>query len=184
MFRWRLMMKRLMIVLLVTVLSFIAFGNAQADLNDGLVAYYPFNGNANDESGNGNDGVVNGATLTEDRHGQFNSAYDFQNGYIDVPNANPLASVGTGPFSVSLWGKMEASTFGVFFLVGDNDSESFEIYHNECPGPCNIRATMVGYGPSCGVLPITLLQPWETGKWYHITVVVSEQQMRFYVDGI
>ena len=35
-------------------------GLAQADLNDGLVAYYPFNGNANDESGNGNDGVVVG----------------------------------------------------------------------------------------------------------------------------
>ena len=32
-------------------------------LNNGLVAYYPFNGNANDESGNGNDGIVNGASL-------------------------------------------------------------------------------------------------------------------------
>jgi hypothetical protein len=31
---------------------------------NGLVAYYPFNGNANDESGNGNNGVVYGATLT------------------------------------------------------------------------------------------------------------------------
>ena len=31
---------------------------------DGLVAYYPFNGNANDESGNGNHGTVNGAALT------------------------------------------------------------------------------------------------------------------------
>ena len=34
---------------------------------DGLVAWYPFNGNANDESGNGNDGNVIGATLSEDR---------------------------------------------------------------------------------------------------------------------
>ena len=36
---------------------------------DGLVGWWPFNGNANDEIGNGNDGVVNGATLTEDRNG-------------------------------------------------------------------------------------------------------------------
>ena len=45
--------------------------------NTGLVAYYPFNGNANDESGNGNNGTVNGATLTTDRDGNANSAYDF-----------------------------------------------------------------------------------------------------------
>ena len=47
------------------------------DLSDGLVAYYPFNGNADDESGNGNNGKVNGATLTTDRNGNANSAYDF-----------------------------------------------------------------------------------------------------------
>jgi hypothetical protein len=39
---------------------------AFADLGDGLVAYYPFNGNANDESGNGNNGTVSGAALTTD----------------------------------------------------------------------------------------------------------------------
>jgi Tol biopolymer transport system component len=42
--------------------------------DDGLIAFYPFNGNANDESGNGNDGTVNGATLTTDRFGNENSA--------------------------------------------------------------------------------------------------------------
>jgi len=42
---------------------------AQINLDSGLVAYYPFNGNANDESGNGNNGTVNGATLTADRFG-------------------------------------------------------------------------------------------------------------------
>ena len=36
---------------------------AFADLKDGLVAYYPFNSNANDESGNGNNGTVNGTNL-------------------------------------------------------------------------------------------------------------------------
>jgi len=44
---------------------------------NGLLGWWPFNGNANDESGNGNDGVVNGATLTEDRNGVANSAYLF-----------------------------------------------------------------------------------------------------------
>ena len=44
---------------------------------DGLVGWWPFNGNANDGSGNGNNGTVNGATLTEDRFGNGNAAYEF-----------------------------------------------------------------------------------------------------------
>ena len=44
---------------------------------NGLVAYYPFNGNANDESGNSNNGNVLGASLSGDRFGNENSAYSF-----------------------------------------------------------------------------------------------------------
>ena len=47
-----------------------------SNLQNGLVGYWPFCGNANDESGNGNDGAVNGASLTTDRFGNSNSAYD------------------------------------------------------------------------------------------------------------
>ena len=57
------------------------------NLGDGLVAYYPFNGNANDESGNGNDGEVMGATLAVDRFGTANSAYNFD-GDKDVISSN------------------------------------------------------------------------------------------------
>ncbi|MBU1873127.1 hypothetical protein KJ688_05280, partial [bacterium] len=46
-------------------------------IDDGLIAYYPFDGNSNDESGNGNNGTVNGATLTTDRFGNENSSYSF-----------------------------------------------------------------------------------------------------------
>ena len=70
-------MKRVIVVAL-TVIGMIFFcGNVQAGLNDGLVANYPFNGNANDGSGNGNDGIVNGVTLTTDRFGNADSAYSF-----------------------------------------------------------------------------------------------------------
>lgn len=55
-------------------------------LSDGLLAYYPFDGNANDETGNGFDGVVSGALLTTDRNGNANSAYSFDgvNDYIKL----------------------------------------------------------------------------------------------------
>ncbi len=46
-------------------------------LTDGLVAYYPFDGNADDASGNGNHGIVHGATLTMDRFDNADSAYSF-----------------------------------------------------------------------------------------------------------
>ena len=49
----------------------------QFDFTKSLVAYYPFNGNANDESDNGNDGTVKGPHLVADRHGKASSAYKF-----------------------------------------------------------------------------------------------------------
>ena len=68
------------------------FGNyANAGLNDGLVAFYPFNGNADDESGNENHGTAHGAILTTDRSGNIDSAYAFDgtNDYIEISdNAN------------------------------------------------------------------------------------------------
>ncbi len=61
---------------------------AQADLNKNLMAYYPFNGNANDASGNNNNPVFNNATLTADRFGKPNCAYHFNgiNTYMKIPN--------------------------------------------------------------------------------------------------
>ncbi|MBW2553558.1 MAG: hypothetical protein JRE20_05450 [Deltaproteobacteria bacterium] len=57
---------RFFIFLMVLSFTFAFFNNVYADLSDGLVAYYPFNGNADDESGNGNNGNVNGAIMTTD----------------------------------------------------------------------------------------------------------------------
>ena len=69
---------------LLTILFAVALGlNLSAQVPDyvpteGLVAWYPFNGNANDESGNGLNGSVNGAVLTSDRHGLGESAFYFE----------------------------------------------------------------------------------------------------------
>lgn len=54
---------------------------------EGLVAWYPFNGNANDESGNGHHGIVSGAVLDTDQNGIPSSSYYFDgNSRIDIPN--------------------------------------------------------------------------------------------------
>lgn len=82
----------------------IEFTTLNIDLNLGLVTFYPFNGNANDESGNGYNGVVNGANLTTDRFNSNNKAYYFSGSncstYISA-NLN-TSSITTG-LTVSAW---------------------------------------------------------------------------------
>ena len=80
----------------------------ESGLNTDLVAYYPFNGNANDSSLNGLNGIINQATLTSDRFGNANSAYSFNGTSSSImvnhdPKLNPL------PLSVSCWFNFDAT---------------------------------------------------------------------------
>ena len=76
---------------------------APAVLERGLVAHYPFDGNANDASGNGNNGTpTNGVLLTTDRFGNPNSAFLFpgNGGRIEVPDS---ASLRPQQLTVAAW---------------------------------------------------------------------------------
>jgi len=73
------------------------------DILNGQIAYYPFNGNANDSSAYANNGTVKGAILTTDRFGNPNKAYDLNgSSYIVVQDATQL-NFGTSSFSISCW---------------------------------------------------------------------------------
>ena len=78
------------------------FNTTNVDVTSGLIAYYPFNGNANDESGNGNNGSVHGATLTTDRFGNINSAYSFD-GFQEITAPNKSNLNITGNLTISGW---------------------------------------------------------------------------------
>ncbi len=72
--------------------------------SDGLVAYYPFNGNADDESGNGNNGLVLGAVLTTNRFGVSNSAFRFNVGLLSaIQVKNPNIPFGAAERTISVW---------------------------------------------------------------------------------
>ena len=106
-------MKKNNLILLILLLLNQLQGVAQSiNLDLGLQAHYPFSGNADDISGNGNDGTTFGSpTLTTDRFGNANSAYEFDgiddliNTYstFDYPNRtlslwiNPYDLNGSGP---------------------------------------------------------------------------------------
>jgi hypothetical protein len=70
-----------------------------------LTGYWPLNGNANDLSGQLNNGSVVAATLTTDRFGNPNAAYGFNgtSNYISVPNSPSIDFSNTNDFSVCYW---------------------------------------------------------------------------------
>lgn len=78
---------------------------------NGLVGWWPFNGNANDESGKGNNGTVNGAKLTSDRFGNSAKAYSFDGINNRISLGNILMAIGTpnNPVTISLWFKTDSS---------------------------------------------------------------------------
>lgn len=113
-------MKQNNFFILLLIVGFATIMTAQVPSyvpTNGLVGYWPFNGNANDVSTNANNGTVNGATLTTDRFGNLNSAYSFDgvNNLISVPNSSSLNLTSSATFS--LWVKVNQLNFD----SGSND---------------------------------------------------------------
>jgi hypothetical protein len=72
------------------------------DLSKDLIAYYPFDGNANDESGNGNHAGIYGPILTDDRFGTPNSAFSFD-GLDDLIDCGDIFNDIDMPFTITAW---------------------------------------------------------------------------------
>lgn len=100
------MKKTITLLLLFTTSVFFSQVPSYVPTN-GLVGWWPFTGNANDLSGNGNNGTNNGASLTSDRFGNSNQAFSFNglNNYISISNNNT-----TNPTSITinLWLKVNS----------------------------------------------------------------------------
>jgi|GEM_PF-3881945 len=97
------------------------------NLSYGLVAFYPFNGNANDESGNGLDGTPNGTSITSDRFGNSNSAYSFNQTFITIPN---IDFTQMQQFTINLWANTQNVGDGEAYIsYGDHDYGIISIIH-------------------------------------------------------
>ena len=105
-------MKRIpiLVALICMLCSVCAFSQSGKNTKKGLVAYYPFNADADDRSGNRNHGVlVGGVTAVEDRFGNECSAMHFNglNGYISVPSSRSLESP-KGAITITSWFKLNS----------------------------------------------------------------------------
>jgi hypothetical protein len=92
---------------------------------EGLVAYYPFSGNADDESGNSHNGIMNGAQLETDRLGNSNQSIQFD-GVNDYLELNEMKSFGSSldTFSVSFWIKadtLEVTNYESLMAIINNE---------------------------------------------------------------
>ena len=151
----------------------------------GLKGWWPSNGNANDESVNGNNGTVNGATLTTDRFGNPNSAYNYTSS-LTTNIVLPAATLNLNQYTYAAWVRLStipASGSRYFILsVGSTGGDQLMNYNNNyasghgwCGGGYNIP------------LPITFYYNQITAsanQWYHLVLTRSTTQSKFYINGV
>ena len=163
--------------LLLTLLSFLILSTAYTQVpTNGLVAYYPFNGNANDVSGNGNDGTVHGATLTTDRFSNVGKAYSFDgNDLIEVSGSK--SSYFEEDFTITLWLNFENMNNNIFSFPSSLYQTSLYI-------------DVISYGSYSQIgsrIINSSLQNYSQlnrGNWYQVCLIVKDNFQKIYIDGV
>jgi hypothetical protein len=144
---------------------------------NGLVGYWPFNGNANDESGNGNNGTVNGATLTTDRFGVANKAYSFNgvNDYINCGNNSILEM--SNLLSVSLWLNPSQIPTGGWECLFNKEGE-YEIgINNQGQLLFAISNNIPGWTEQ-----VTSIVP-SINSWVNLIITYNQNQINIFLNG-
>ena len=171
------------------------------NINAGMVLNLPFNGNANDVSGNNNNGTVNGAALTADHKGSPNSAYKF-NGYaspgsISITNSPSLNNLTN--YSIAFWvrfdsysgetglggspanGNTDTSWQTIFYKGGTIPPQQYSGFRILLGSHANYSWVNVAGGnngaPGLG-------QGSTIGEWHHIIFSKLGNIFKYYKDGI
>ena len=147
----------------------------------GLLAHYPFEGNANDESGNGNDGTLNGnPQFVEGQEGQAISL----DGDDDFVQTDPSSSLKVDEkLTFAAWvfvdlDSMAKKTLAVQGTDVDTDGNweirvsddgSFALDKN------NVDGNVDGSARSDGGIPVR--------QWHHVAITFSGGTTKFYIDG-
>lgn len=153
-------------------------------LNDGLVAYYPFNSDAMDQSTTGNHGTVYNAVPVSDRFGHPNSAYYFNgsNASIEVPHdstLNPKKGI-----SFCAWVDFDdLSKVGSIIEKGRDVSVGFYAirFVPEQNLTAGIRFKEDAYGGATGFAPTDVIP--DTSMWHFIALTYDGHRMKYYING-
>lgn len=182
--------KHLLCVLLLLFTPLVSFHSQIPNYvpSNGLLGWWPFTGNAVDSSGNGNDGTVNGATLTTDRFGNANQAYGFDgNDSILISNLNSSST-----WSISFWFQTPSTNnFSLRYMLGfGNVSLSnfglpgFGVSGNvtSAGGCVNIPSNKIlifdGQQQCNGVYT----QQFQQQTWYHTVITKNNNNYAIHID--
>jgi len=165
-------------LIIAIALAVVQGGHSQAFITNGLVAYYPFNGNANDESGNINHGIVNGATLATDRFGVANRAYYFagDGSHILVQDSDSLNM--TNSLTVSAWinpqpgglGKPQIVNKHIFYLALNSTDLPFALFQiHRYPNSSYAEIGTALPGPN---------------EWIFVAGTYDRQILKLYTNGL
>jgi hypothetical protein len=165
--------------------------------SNGLVAYYPFNANAQDETGNGYDGGAVGVTFETDRLGRKLSAASFTNNQSSAlfMLKNPVPQ-GDQPRTLAFWFKADYRSITDHLVdqkvmrydptpVVGPASLNLRFIKNQAPTPPDQRdALMVTIGEQPGRRDVEARGTFFDGRWHHCAVVTDSQfNIWIYVDG-
>jgi Concanavalin A-like lectin/glucanases superfamily len=161
------------------------------NLSSGLIAYYPFNGNANDTSGNNLNGTITGGvTFSNDVAGNPNSAatFDGSTGYILVPdNANLFqTNAVTVSFLVNLTNPSNRQAFVSNINFNDASGLSYSVQIGAVNFPKfgvandSVGCTIVSNDPNSVIYSADPMAP---NKWYHFLCIFSDSLQEFFVNG-
>ena len=155
---------------------------------NGLIGWWPFNGNANDESGNGNNGTVNGATLTNDRFSNLNSAFQFNRSSaqsIDITNSPALNNI--TQLTLSIWYNIQSYNdpssccgYNHFINKSDQSNQNQFVFAGNNTG-------LYFYYDNTNAFQTSTLTP--LNQWNNVVLVYEynggpSSMCKFYLNGI
>jgi|GEM_PF-1797709 len=159
------------------------------NLQTGLVGYWPFCGNANDASGNGNNGTVNGATLTTDRFGNINTAYSFNgsSNKIAVPDANSIDF--SNNYSFGGWYNTSNTLQLDQTILGKGNPGGGTGYSLAVNIGTTPRKLQFGYNNGPGTNPIngganTPVSASNLSGWHYLAGTYDGTFAKLYLDGV
>lgn len=187
-------MKTIVLLFLGTLAALTSFSQIPGYVpQNGLIAWYPFNGNTNDESGNGNHGTNYGATLANDRFGNGNSAYSF-NGINEYISVNDNASLKPSIISISVWVNVapnqdpfmriiskqynEPQNFGSYQIITGNSNGNGKVGMTVRTGSGNSQSTNGIYNWT-GDVGSNIVNTWQ-----HIVGVFDGTTVKLYQNSI
>lgn len=172
-------MKKTLLTVVISC-AFSVFGQVPNYVpSNGLLAYWPFSGNTNDQTANANHLTNNGATLVADRNGTANAAYSFNGAgnYLEKTVPSFVFSP-SGTFSISFWINRPSTTGGVAMMSGSGTANNF-IWLFSGGAANNVFGTNKQQSAW-----IWANSPYSLNQWEHYVCMYINGVMRVYRNGV